>query len=172
MPGFHYAGDEPDAFSPLPEVIAYLDAYARSFAAPVREQTEVLRVRRSDGRLVVETDSGPLDARNVVVAAGAYQLPTPNPLSDAFPGHIVQLHTSAYKRPEQLPEGAVLVVGSGQSGCQIADELLDHGRSVFLSVGRCPWSHAASAAASSCTGSSTRGSPTTQSRRLPHRLRG
>jgi putative flavoprotein involved in K+ transport len=105
----------------------------------VREQTEVWRVRTTGSRLVVETDGGPLEARNVVVAAGAYQRPTASPWSDALPGDVFQLHTSAYKRPQQLPDGAVLVVGSGQSGCQIADELLDAGRTVFLSVGRCPW---------------------------------
>jgi putative flavoprotein involved in K+ transport len=139
LPGFHYAGDEPDAFAPLAEVIAYLEAYARSFDAPVREQADVSRVRTGDGGLVIETNNGPLAARNVVVAAGSYQRPTANPLSESFPDDVFQVHTSAYRRPEQLPDGAVLVVGSGQSGCQIADELLDAGRRVFLSVGRCPW---------------------------------
>jgi putative flavoprotein involved in K+ transport len=139
LPGFHYAGDEPDAFAPRPEVIDYLERYAKSFGAPVREETEVSRVRRGDERLVVETGDGALEARHVIVAAGAYQRPTTNPMSTAFPADVLQLHTSAYKRPEQLPEGAVLVVGSGQSGCQIAEELLTSGRRVFLSVGRCPW---------------------------------
>jgi putative flavoprotein involved in K+ transport len=139
LPGFHYAGGEPDAFAPLAEVIAYLEGYARSFAAPVRVQTKVSRVRRGERGLVVETSAGAFEVRNVVVAAGAYQQPTANPLSTAFPADVFQLHTSSYKQPEQLPDGGVLVVGSGQSGCQIADELRGAGRNVFLSVGRCPW---------------------------------
>jgi putative flavoprotein involved in K+ transport len=139
LPGFHYAGDEPDAFAPLAEVIAYLEGYAQSFGSPVREETEVSRVRRADGGFRVETNDGPFAARNVVVAAGAYQSPTASPLTTSLPTDVHQLHTSAYKRPDQLPDGAVLVVGSGQSGCQIAEELLAAGRRVFLSVGRCPW---------------------------------
>jgi putative flavoprotein involved in K+ transport len=139
LPGFHYAGDEPDAFAPLAEVIAYLEGYAQSFGSPVREETEVSRVRRADGGFRVETNDGPFAARNVVVTAGAYQSPTASPLTTSLPTDVHQLHTSAYKRPDQLPDGAVLVVGSGQSGCQIAEELLAAGRRVFLSVGRCPW---------------------------------
>jgi putative flavoprotein involved in K+ transport len=139
LPGFHYAGDEPDDFAPLAEVIGYLEGYARSFGAPVREQATVTAVRRDGDVLRVETDGGAFAARNVVVAAGAYQEPTAIPVSEALPSDVFQLHTSAYRRPEQLPDGGVLVVGSGQSGCQIADELLSAGRRVFPSVGRCPW---------------------------------
>jgi putative flavoprotein involved in K+ transport len=139
LPGFAYAGDAPDAFAPLHEVIAYLEDYAASFDAPVREGVEVTRVRRLDAAFVVEAGEGDIQARNVVVAAGAYQRPTPNPLAARLPGDVFQLHTSEYRRPEQLPSGAVLVVGSGQSGCQIAEELLAAGRRAYLSVGRCPW---------------------------------
>jgi putative flavoprotein involved in K+ transport len=139
LPGFHYAGVEPDAFAPLPEVIEYLEEYAQSFGAPVRERVDVSHVRGRDGRFHVVTTEGELDARNVVVAAGAYQSPTPSTLSDRISTRVLQLHTRDYKRPDQLPDGGVLIVGSGQSGCQIADELLDAGRSVYISVGRCPW---------------------------------
>jgi putative flavoprotein involved in K+ transport len=139
LPGFHYAGPDPDGFAPLAEVITYLEDYARSFEAPVRDHVEVARVRREGGRFVVETNNDAIGARNVVVAAGAYQRPTPNPYESVLADDVFQLHTNAYRRPGQLPEGAVLVVGSGQSGCQIADELLAAGRRVFLSVGRCPW---------------------------------
>lgn len=140
LPGFHYRGPEPDAFAPLPEVISYLEEYATSFGAPVREGFEVTRVRRRDGGFLVEAGGEPLlEARHVVVAAGAYQRPTPSPLARALPEEVTQLHTSEYRRPEQLPSGAVLVVGSGQSGCQISEELLAAGRRVYLSVGRCPW---------------------------------
>jgi putative flavoprotein involved in K+ transport len=139
LPGFHYSGTEPEAFAPLAEVITYLDEYAKSFGAPVREGVDVTRVRRLDGEFSVETSEGELAADNVVVAAGAYQHPTPNALADVVSQDVFQLHTRDYRRPEQLPDGAVLIVGSGQSGCQIADELLDAGRHVYLSVGRCPW---------------------------------
>jgi putative flavoprotein involved in K+ transport len=139
LPGFHYAGDEPDAFAPLGEVISYLEQYAASFGAPVREETPVTAVRRRDDGFRVQAGAESFAARHVVVAAGSYQEPTANPLAASLPTDVFQLHTSAYRRPDQLPDGAVLVVGSGQSGCQIVDELIASGRKVFLSVGRCPW---------------------------------
>jgi putative flavoprotein involved in K+ transport len=139
LPGFEYRGPDPDGFAPLSEVIGYLEDYARAIAAPVRSGVEVARVRRSNGGFLVETTAGAFDVENVVVAAGAYQRPTPGPLAERIPTDVFQLHTSEYRRPEQLPAGGVLVVGSGQSGCQIAEELLAAGRDTYLSVGRCPW---------------------------------
>ena len=96
-------------------------------------------MRRSGSGFLVETTGDAFDADNVVVAAGAYQRPTAAPLADRVPKEVLQLHTSEYLRPEQLPPGGVLIVGSGQSGCQIAEELLAAGRAVYLSVGACPW---------------------------------
>jgi putative flavoprotein involved in K+ transport len=139
LPGFVYDGPEPDGFAPLAEVIAYLDDYARSFDAPVRSGVEVTGVRRRDERFLAETSAGTFETDNIVVAAGAYQRRTPTHLAQRVAAAVFQLHTSEYRRPEQLPQGAVLVVGSGQSGCQIAEELLAVGRRVYLSVGRCPW---------------------------------
>src|SRR2546427_3370087 len=139
LPGFHYRGPEPDAFAPLPEVIAHLEDYATSFGAPVREGIEVTRVRREGGAFVVETTDQAIAADHVIVAAGAYQRPTPTPLLRALSRDILQLHSSEYQSPGQLPDGAVVVVGSAQSGCQIAEELLGAGRTVYLSAGRCPW---------------------------------
>lgn len=139
LPGFHYDGPDPDAFASLRHVIACLEGYAQSFRAPVRVGVEVTRVRRHEGSFVVEWDGGAMCADNVIIAAGAYQRPTPTPLVNALPGDVVRLHTSEYRRPSQLPGGAVLVIGSGQSGCQITDELLAARREVYLSVGRCPW---------------------------------
>jgi putative flavoprotein involved in K+ transport len=139
LPGFPYRGSDPDGFAPLAEVISYLEDYAAAIGAPVREEVNVARVRRADQRFLVETGHELLEADNVVVTTGAYQRPTPIPLARAVPDDIVQLHTSEYRRPEQLPDGGVLVVGSGQSGCQIAEELLASGGKVYLSVGRCPW---------------------------------
>jgi putative flavoprotein involved in K+ transport len=139
LPGFPYRGPEPDAFASLREMITYLERYAQSFDAPVRENTPVERVRRDGARFLVETPAGRFSARNVIVAAGSYQRPTPTPLSRRLPPDVMSLHTSEYRRPGQLPEGAVAIVGSGQSGCQIAEELLAAGRQVYLFVSRCNW---------------------------------
>lgn len=139
LPGFEYRGPEPDAFASRLEVIEYLERYGKSFRAPVREGVNVSRVRRDGSGFVLETNGASFAARNVVIASGAYQKPTPTPLAKALPSRLMSLHTNEYRRPDQLPDGAVLIVGSGQSGCQIGEELLAAGRTVFLSVGRCPW---------------------------------
>jgi putative flavoprotein involved in K+ transport len=140
LPGFAYDGPAPDAFAPLAEVIGYLEAYAASFAAPVRERVSVTALRASPGGgYELETSQGPVHARVVIVATGAYQRPTPSSLRDAAPRAIFQQHTAEYRNPAALPEGAVLVVGSGQSGCQVAEDLLAAGREVYMSVGACPW---------------------------------
>ena len=139
LPGFEYAGDDPDGFAPLAEMIEYVQGYAQSFGAPVREGVAVTALRAQDGRYSLMTSDGEMEADNVVLATGAFQQPTPpTPGAESATG-VLQLHTSAYRRPAELPAGAVLVVGSGQSGCQIADELLDAGRDVYLAVGHCPW---------------------------------
>jgi putative flavoprotein involved in K+ transport len=139
LPGFHYTGDQPEAFAPLQEVIAYLEDYAGSFNSPVREEVDVGHVARREDGFVVESSAGVFEARNVVIAAGAYQRPTQGALTEAVPEDVFQLHTSDYRRPDQLPDGAVLVAGSGQSGCQIAEELLQAGRTVYISCGQCGW---------------------------------
>jgi putative flavoprotein involved in K+ transport len=139
LPGGEYSGSDPEGFSSLAETISYFDEYAKAIAAPVRTGVAVKRLTVTGGGLRLELDDDALDAGNVVVAAGAYQRPTPTALAWAVPADVFQLHTTAYRRPEQLPDGSVLVVGSGQSGCQIADELLEAGRRVYVSVGRCPW---------------------------------
>lgn len=139
LPGAEYDGDDPNGFAPLAEAIEYLEGYAQSLGAPVREGVNVTALRRSGHRYVAETEGGSYEAENVVVATGAFQQPRPR-----VPGAVrapveLQLTTSEYRNPGQLPEGAVLVVGGGQSGCQISDELLSAGRRVYLSIGRCPW---------------------------------
>jgi putative flavoprotein involved in K+ transport len=139
LPGHEYSGPEPDAFASLAAVIVHLEDYARKAGAPVREGVEVSRLRADGDEYVLETSDGPLRAESVVVAAGAFQRPTPTELTESAPPGLLQLHTSEYRNPEQLPEGGVLVVGAGQSGCQIADELNEAGRRTYLSVGRCPW---------------------------------
>ena len=120
-------------------MVSYLEGYARTIGAPVREGVAVSRLRGGAGDFALETSEGPVASGSVIVATGAFQKPTASPLGASLPVQILQLHTSEYRNPGQLPEGAVLVVGSGQSGCQIAEELLQAGRRVYLSVGRCPW---------------------------------
>src|SRR5262249_8984125 len=106
---------------------------------PVRYGSRVTGVRRDDrwGSYVVTTDDGfSLVARNVVIATGLYQKPNIPAFAQGFPAHIMQLHSDAYRNPRVLPQGAVLVVGSAQSGAQIGEELYEAGRKVYLAVGR------------------------------------
>lgn len=139
LPGFPYAGDDPDGFMVKDEIVAYLRAYADSFGPPVHEGVRVTRVARSaDGPFTVVTSAGELTADAVVVATGAYQLPVVPPFAAALPPEIEQIHSQQYRRPDQLPPGEVLVVGSGQSGAQIAEDLHLAGRRVHLCLGDAP----------------------------------
>ena len=136
LPGMEFADFDPDAFPSKERIADYLVAYADMINAPIRCGVEVREVRRNVGRpgFRVETSGGVIEANSVVAATGSFQIPViPNLVpADA---EITQIHSSAYRNPEQLPEGAVLVVGAGSSGAQIADELLLSGKSVYLSVG-------------------------------------
>ncbi|SNY66089.1 MSMEG_0569 family flavin-dependent oxidoreductase [Paractinoplanes atraurantiacus] len=139
LPGFPYTGDDPDGFMPGAEVVTHLEAYAASFAPPLREGVTVTRLRRTpDGVFHLETSAGPCTAGQVVVATGPYHAPAVPRLAERLPAGVVQLHSSQYRRPEQLPDGDVLVVGTGQSGCQIAEDLHLTGRRVHLAVGSAP----------------------------------
>jgi len=136
FPGLEFAGHSPDAFVPKEEVAQYLEAYARKFNAPIRTGIEVSSVERNVGRpgFTVSTSTGSIEASRVVVATGPFQRPVIPPiLPQGEP--IQQIHSSQYRNPAQLPEGAVLVVGAGSSGVQIAAELQASGRKVYLSVG-------------------------------------
>jgi len=135
LPGYQYAGDEPDGYLGRDEVVAYLESYAASFQAPVRFGTRALAVAPANGGYQIATTAGDYLAANVVIASGFFQKPKVLPVSDNLPPSIVQIHSSSYRNPQQLPPGAVLVVGSGQSGCQIAEELYQGGRKVYLSIG-------------------------------------
>jgi putative flavoprotein involved in K+ transport len=136
LPGMEFADFDPDAFPSKERIADYLVAYADMINAPIRCGVEVREVRRNVGRpgFRVETSGGMIDANNVVAATGSFQIPV---IPDLVPAdaEITQIHSSAYRNPDQLPEGAVLVVGAGSSGAQIADELLLSGKSVYLSVG-------------------------------------
>ena len=142
LPGFPYAGADPHGFMSRDETVAYVEAFARFVGAPVREGVAVTRVARGEaGGFLVETGEGPVTAEAVVLAVSAYHLPNIPRIAERIPPGVTQIHSSAYRNPGQLPEGAVLVVGSGQSGCQIAEDLHLAGRKVHLVVGsapRCP----------------------------------
>ncbi|ESR26804.1 putative monooxygenase [Lutibaculum baratangense AMV1] len=136
FPGLEFDGFGPDEFVPKDRVADYFVAYAERFGAPIRCGVEVKSVRRLEDRpgFRVETSEGTIEAESVVAATGAFQSPVIPPIVPEDAG-IAQLHSSAYRNPAQLPDGAVLVVGAGSSGVQIADELLRAGRQVYLSVG-------------------------------------
>jgi putative flavoprotein involved in K+ transport len=138
LPGFKPAGADPDSFAPLAEVIDMLEAYAERIDAPVRAGVEVTALRRVGTSFELDVDGDTISARSAIVATGAFQQPTSAPVT-GLGDRVLVTHTSAYRSPGQLPEGGVLIVGSGQSGCEIAQELIDDGREVHLSVGRCPW---------------------------------
>ncbi|MCA1682421.1 MAG: NAD(P)/FAD-dependent oxidoreductase [Actinobacteria bacterium] len=136
LPGYAYSGDDPDGFAHWREILRVIEDYAASTRGPVREQTEVTELRTEDGGFALFVPDGTIHARRVVVAAGPFQRPRTPQLSDGIEPSVLQTDPTRYRRPEELPDGAVLVVGSGASGCQIADELLRAGRTVFLSVSR------------------------------------
>ena len=136
FPNLEFTDYDPDAFVPKEAVADYLVAYAEKFDAPIRTGVEVKSVARNSDRagFKVETDSGVINARYVVSATGPFQKPAIPPVIPAD-APITQIHSSDYHNPQQLPAGNVLVIGAGSSGVQIADELQNSGRQVYLSVG-------------------------------------
>lgn len=140
LPGYPYPGNEPHGFMQKDDIVQYVERYAASFDPPVEEGVEVLRVAKSESQKLfeVETSLENYTAEQVVIAVGGYHLPKQPKLAERLPDHLVQLHSSAYRNPPSLPDGAVLVVGTGQSGCQIAEDLHLAGRQVHLCVGSAP----------------------------------
>ncbi len=137
LPGFTYEGDRPNEFMSRGEVVQLLEEYSRRVAPPLRCGAQVRALdSESNGNLAICTDSFALRARNVVVATGPYQRPAIPDCSAALPPEVFQVTANRYRNPDQLPSGAVLVVGSGASGCQIVEDLRQSGREVYLSVGR------------------------------------
>jgi putative flavoprotein involved in K+ transport len=136
FPGLEFSDVDPDAFAPKEQVADYFVDYATKISAPVHCGVEVTSVRRNQGRpgFHAQTSQGTVDARFVVAATGPFQKPVIPPIVPDGAGPL-QLHSSSYRNPDQLPDGAVLVVGAGSSGVQIADELQRAGRQVYLSVG-------------------------------------
>jgi cation diffusion facilitator CzcD-associated flavoprotein CzcO len=137
LPDFPFPHADHNGFATTKEIVEFISAYAVFIAAPIRCGVSVVVLRKGDGvtGFVAETSDGTVEADNVVVATGPYQHPVIPPLlqDDAS---VFQVHASQYRNPDQLPSGAVLVVGSGASGAQITEELFRAGRRVYLSVGR------------------------------------
>jgi len=136
FPGLEFDDLSPDSFAPKERVADYFEAYAKKFNAPIRTGVDVLKVERNVGRpgFTIETSEGVIEAARVVAATGPFQRPVIPPIAPKDQP-LLQIHSADYRNPGQLPEGAVLVVGAGSSGVQIADELQRAGKQVYLSVG-------------------------------------
>ena len=138
VPGGEYAGDDPDGFMQRDDIVAHFQRYADAFAAPVHEGVDVLALRTSSNGFVLETSEGEIRADGVVVGSGAFQRPHRPPDAD-LPTGVLAIDSLDYTNPGDLPAGAILVVGSGQTGCQIAEELHGAGRDVTLACGKAAW---------------------------------
>ena len=139
LPGHPYDGTDPDGFMRKDEIVAYLKGFVAKVNPPIREGVAVTRVaRRADGVFAVETSEGAFTASEIVVASGGYHTPIVPRMAEKLPETLTQIHSNQYRNPGQLPEGEVLVVGSGQSGAQIAEDLHLAGRKVHLAVGDAP----------------------------------
>jgi putative flavoprotein involved in K+ transport len=139
LPGYPYDGPDPERFMRRDEIVSYLERYAEAAAAPVREGVEVVSIVTRDGGLGLETSAGELSASAVVLATGAYQRPHRPATAATLPPGLLQIDVDSYRNEAELPHGRVLIVGSGQSGCQIAEELHEAGRDVVLACGKVPW---------------------------------
>ncbi|MHB8693809.1 MAG: MSMEG_0569 family flavin-dependent oxidoreductase, partial [Solirubrobacteraceae bacterium] len=139
LPGYPYAGADPDGFMLNDEIVAYIESFAASVELPLYEGVAVERVGAlADGGFAVQTSRGELTAEQVVLAVGGYHEPALPRIAERLPQRITQLHSSGFRNSSSLPDGAALVVGSGQSGAQIAEDLLLDGREVHLCVGSAP----------------------------------
>jgi putative flavoprotein involved in K+ transport len=139
LPGGAYAGDDPDGFMPRDEIVAHLERYATTLGAPVREGVVVRTIERRPDGFLARTSAGDIHAARVVLATGAFQRAHRPAGSDSLPAGLLQIDMEEYRNPGGLPPGAVLIVGSGQSGCQLAEELREAGRDVVLACGKAPW---------------------------------
>jgi putative flavoprotein involved in K+ transport len=135
LPEFAFPHDDPDAFAATGEILKFIEDYAAFVDPPIRCGVEVTRLRRDGDGFLAETKHSAIAAKNIVIATGPYQRPLqPDLLRDD--GGLFQVHASGYANPQQLPDGAVLVIGGGASGAQIADELCRAGRRVLLAIGQ------------------------------------
>jgi putative flavoprotein involved in K+ transport len=141
LPGFPYSGDDAKGFMLRDEIVGYIEAYAKHISAPVREGVAVTRLSQNPSGFTLETSAGAMTADAVVLAVSGYHVANVPRMAERLDRSVTQLHSSQYRNPDQLPGGEILVIGSGQSGCQIAEDLHLAGRKVHLAVGsapRCP----------------------------------
>lgn len=140
MPGLSYEGDRPDSFMSKSEVVACFERYVARAKPPLLTETHVQRVTQDgDGKFLVDTRGRQFACRQLVVATGPFQVPNTPPWAADIDPAVVQVASMHYRNPSQIPDGGVLVVGTGQSGAQIAEELLRAGRKVFICVGPRGW---------------------------------
>jgi putative flavoprotein involved in K+ transport len=137
LPGYPYSGEDPDGYLPRDEIVKYLEDYARQIGAPLRLGVEATSLEQSSGsgRFAVRTNQGEYEADYVIAATGAFQKPKIPTVSEKIAKEFYQIHSGEYRSADKLPSGAVLVIGSAQSGCQITDDLNQQGRKVYLSTG-------------------------------------
>ena len=139
LPNHPYDGDDPKGFMKRNDIIGYLDRFAEKVQPPILEGVSVEKITKSeDGTFLVVTTQGEFTAEQVVIASGGYLKPIIPRMAERIPDVVLQVHSNQYKNSQQLPEGAVLVVGSGQSGAQIAEDLHIDGKKVFLATGNAP----------------------------------
>ena len=140
LPGYAYDGDDPDGFMTRDQVVDWLEGWLQTFTPPVRTHTRVTKLKPSStGGFELTLHTGEtVTCAHAVVATGGYPIPVVPPYAASLDPSIAQLHSEQYRNAEQLPEGAVLVVGTGQSGAQIAEDLHLAGRRVHLAVGGAP----------------------------------
>lgn len=138
LPGAHYNGNAPDGFLSKAEILAYFDGYVKKFKFPIQLNTTVTEVAPTEDGYQVTANGKTYHAKNVVIATGSFQKPKIPAYSTNIPADVLQLHSGHYRNSSQLPAGAVLVVGAGQSGMQIAEESYQSGRTVYLSTGFTP----------------------------------
>lgn len=138
LPDHSYDGPDPHGFMVKEQIIEYVDAFVRKVKAPVLENTAVTGVQRLGTGFRIESTVGTTSADAVILATSLYGAPSIPRIGERLPGHIAQIHTAEYRNPGQLPEGAVVVVGSGQSGAQIAEDLHLAGRKVHMVTGNAP----------------------------------
>ena len=138
LPDHPYDGTDPHGFMVKDEILAYVDRFVKKVEAPVFEQTSVTSLENHGGLFRLETSAGAVTADAVVIATSLYADPAIPRAAERLPEDIMQIHTAAYRNADQLPEGGVIVVGSGQSGCQIAEDLYLAGRKVHLVTGNAP----------------------------------
>ena len=137
LPDWPFPHVDPNGFATSAEIVDYLETYARAIGVEIRCGVTVTALRKDEirGGYIVETSAGSINAEHVVIASGPYQKPF-TPALSVDQDDLLQIHASAYKAPGRFPPGAVLIVGSGASGAQIAEELVRAGRQVYLAVGR------------------------------------